>query len=169
MSTPGAPHAPAPQAGAEGAVAALAARGGTLAVAESLSGGALTAALVAVPGVSAVLRGGLVAYATELKRELLGVDADLLARHGPVHPEVARQMAAGAARLLGADHALATTGVAGPGPADGHPAGTAHVAALGPRGVVVRSLLLAGTRPAVRSATVDVALALLIQVLDDPA
>ncbi|MFD1719342.1 CinA family protein [Georgenia deserti] len=146
-------------------VADLSARGGSLAVAESLTGGSLTAALVAVPGASAVLRGGLVAYATDLKSGLLDVDADLLARCGPVHPEVARQMAAGAGRLLGSDYALATTGVAGPGPADGRPAGTAYVAALGPDRTAVRPLRLAGTRPHIRAAVVAVALALVGDVL----
>ncbi|GAA4423593.1 CinA family protein [Georgenia halophila] len=149
-------------------VEGLAARGGTLAVAESLTGGTLTALFVSVPGVSVVLRGGVVAYAKDLKSGVLGVDADLLQRRGAVHPEVARQMAAGAARLLGADHALATTGVAGPGPADGHAAGTVHVAALGPGGpsgtVAVRSLHLAGGRREVSAATVGVAVALLGEV-----
>ena len=76
-------------------VALLRGRGETLATAESLTGGAVAAALVDVPGVSAVFRGGIVAYATELKGLLLGVDEALLAREGAVHPEVARQMADG--------------------------------------------------------------------------
>lgn len=160
--------APARGAGVERVVAALRAHGATLAVAESLTGGALTAALVTVPGVSAVLRGGVVAYASDLKRDLLGVDAELLGAEGPVHPEVARQMAVGAARRLGATHAVATTGVAGPGPADGRAAGTVHVAVAAPGAVRVRSLRLAGGRAALRAASVDAALALLAGTLGDP-
>jgi CDP-diacylglycerol--glycerol-3-phosphate 3-phosphatidyltransferase len=103
----------------------LLARGETLAVAESLTGGALAAAVVAVPGVSATFRGGVVAYATELKSELLGVDAALLAARGPVDPDVAVAMAEGVRERLGATWGLATTGVAGPDPQDGHPPGCA--------------------------------------------
>ncbi|MHB1063387.1 MAG: CinA family protein [Georgenia sp.] len=148
-------------------VDALARRGATLAVAESLTGGQVCATLVAVPGVSAVLRGGVVAYASDLKAELLGVDPALLAARGPVHPDVARQMARGAAARLGATHAIATTGVAGPGPADGHPAGTVHVAAHGPGAERVRSLVLAGPRTAVRAAAAAAVLALLGGLLAD--
>jgi nicotinamide-nucleotide amidase len=148
-------------------LAALGAAGGTLAVAESLTGGEVTARLVAVPGASAVLRGGVVSYATDLKASLLGVDAGLLAAGGAVQAEVAAQMAAGAARRLGADHAVATTGVAGPTPADGHPPGVVHVAAAGPGVVRVRTLRLAGTRAQVRRAAGHAALALLAGVLAD--
>src|ERR671933_205540 len=87
-------------------VATLRARGQTLAVAESLTGGALAASVVDVPGASAVLRGAVVAYATDLKHRLLGVDGDLLAAQGPVHPEVARQMADGVRERLGATWGL---------------------------------------------------------------
>ncbi len=146
-------------------VAALRRRGETLATAESLTGGALASALVDVPGVSAVLRGGIVAYATELKHELLGVDAGLLAREGAVHPEVAGQMANGVRARLDASWGLATTGVAGPDPQDGKPAGTVHIAVAGSGGVVVRSLHLPGDRPAVRAATTAAALQLLAATL----
>src|SRR5699024_5290702 len=147
----------------------LSAAGVRLAVAESLTAGALAARLAAVPGVSGILRGGLVAYASEVKAELLGVDADLLRSGGPVQAEVAAQMARGAARVLGADVALATTGVAGPGPADGHPEGTFHVACAGPVGVRTRSWRVAGTRPVVREAALAAALALAWDLLDDVA
>ncbi|MFD1504163.1 nicotinamide-nucleotide amidohydrolase family protein [Georgenia yuyongxinii] len=148
-------------------VAALLARRASLAVAESLTGGQLSATLVTVPGVSAVLRGAVVAYATDLKADLLGVDRELLTASGPVHPDVARQMARGVARRLGADHAVATTGVAGPGAADGQPAGTVFVAACGPGTERVRGLRLSGTRADVRDAATAAALALLAGVLDD--
>lgn len=104
------------------------AAGITVGTAESLTAGAVSARLADVPGASVVLTGGVVVYATRLKHDLLGVDRRLLAEHGPVHPEVAVQMAIGCRRVLGCDLAVATTGVAGPGPADGHPAGTVHVA-----------------------------------------
>jgi nicotinamide-nucleotide amidase len=146
-------------------VSALAGRGETLAVAESLTGGALAAAVVDVPGASAVLRGGVIAYATDLKHLLLGVDDGLLAREGAVHPEVARQMADGARRRLGATWALATTGVAGPDRQDGKPPGTVHVAVAGPDGVAVTSIALPGDRAQVRSATVAAAVDLLARAL----
>jgi len=97
-------------------VSELVSRGQTLAVAESLTGGLLAATLVEVPGVSKVFRGGLVVYATDLKATLAGVDQTLLAERGPVDPDVARELAAGAARVCGADWGLSTTGVAGPEP-----------------------------------------------------
>ena len=81
-------------------VAALTAGGETIAVAESLTGGALVAELIKTPGASVVVNGGIVAYRTAVKHTLLGVDSGLLARHGAVHPEVAAQMAVGARRAL---------------------------------------------------------------------
>jgi nicotinamide-nucleotide amidase len=113
-------------------VFALSEHGQTVAVAESLTGGMLCSALVDVPGASAVVRGGVVSYATDLKHRLLGVDAGLLAANGPVDPDVAAQMAHGVRERLGADWGVATTGVAGPDPQDGIPAGTVYVAVAGP-------------------------------------
>lgn len=140
----------------------LAGRGETLAVAESLTGGLLSATVVGVPGASAAFRGGLVVYATELKTSLAGVPARLLADRGPVHPAVALALARGARDRCGAAWGLATTGVAGPEPQHGVPVGTVHVAVAGPGGrSAVRSLRLAGDRDAVRRATVTAALALL--------
>ena len=139
----------------------------TVAAAESLTGGLVCAALTDVPGSSTVLRGGVVAYATEVKAQLLGVDAALLADGGPVQGEVAAQLATGAARLLGSDCGLGTTGVAGPGPSDGHPAGTVYVAASARDQVRVRRLELAGARGPVRRASADAALALLLGLLAD--
>lgn len=103
-----------PGSAAAGALETLAGRGQSLAVAESLTGGLVAGALTAVPGASRVVRGSVTAYATEVKRELLGVDGALLAARGAVDGEVARQMASGARRVLGADWGLATTGVAAP-------------------------------------------------------
>src|SRR5882724_12438580 len=100
--------------------------GETVAAAESLTGGLVAAALTDVPGASNAFRGGIVAYATELKAEVLGVDVTLLKRHGPVYAPVAAAMAEGVRQRLGATIGVAATGVAGPGPQDGHPAGTVH-------------------------------------------
>lgn len=141
-------------------LAALGARGWSLGVAESLTGGLVSAALVDVPGASAVLRGAVVAYATDLKGTLLDVDRGLLAARGAVDAEVARAMAVGVRERLGADVGLATTGVAGPDPQDGHAPGTVHVAVSTPEGTRVRSLQLPGARAAVRAQTVDAVLAL---------
>jgi nicotinamide-nucleotide amidase len=154
---------------AAGLLAALARRGWTLAVAESLTGGLVTATLVEVPGASAVLRGGVVAYATDLKHSVLGVDAGLLERRGAVDPDVASAMATGVRRRLGADVGLATTGVAGPDPQDGHAPGTVHVAVATPASVLVRSLELPGDRAAVRAAACACALALAVDALADDA
>jgi nicotinamide-nucleotide amidase len=104
----------------------------TVAVAESLTGGRVAAALTAVPGASNVLRGSVTAYATDLKARLLGVDAGLLDRVGAVDGEVARQMALGVCKLCGADVGIATTGVAGPSEQGGKPVGTVFVAIVGP-------------------------------------
>lgn len=142
-------------------VAQMRRAGLTLACAESLTGGALVSAFVEVPGASAVVRGGVVAYATDLKTELLGVDPGLLAARGPVDPVVAREMADGVRLRLGADVGLATTGVAGPGTQHGHPVGTIFVAVATVRRTAVRPLRLAGNRDALRRATVLAAIALL--------
>ncbi|QJC22667.1 nicotinamide-nucleotide amidohydrolase family protein [Arcanobacterium buesumense] len=99
----------------------------TLAVAESLTGGLVASTLVSVPGASRVFRGGVVTYATDTKSQVLGVDSARLARTGPVDEIVACEMAAGVGHLFDADVAVATTGVAGPGPADGHDAGTVWI------------------------------------------
>ncbi len=95
--------------------------GGTLAVAESLTGGLVAAEITSVPGASKVFKGSVTAYATELKHRLLGVDATLLVQRGAVDPQVAAQMAAGVRTMLGADWGIATTGVAGPDPRTDRP------------------------------------------------
>lgn len=146
---------------AEEALTRLAADGATLAVAESLTGGLLAAEFVRVPGASRVFRGSVTAYATELKGTLLGVDRELLAAEGAVHPEVARQMAAGVRELLAADYGLATTGVAGPEPQDGRPVGTVYTAVAGPEGTRVSSPRLSGDRATIRRMAVADALSLL--------
>jgi nicotinamide-nucleotide amidase len=150
----------------------LAERGATVAVAESLTGGLLGAALTAMPGSSATFAGGVIAYATTLKHALLGVPEDLLAAHGAVHPDVAAAMARGVRERLGATYGLAVTGVAGPEPQDGHPVGTVHVAVADSGGAVTtRSPGLpvppdgARARAVVREMTVVHALDLLRRVM----
>lgn len=151
---------------AQSLVARLSQVGLTIAAAESLTGGLVCSALVDVPGASAVLRGSVTAYATELKAQVLGVDAARLASVGPVDAQVAQEMADGVAQLLGADVAVATTGVAGPGPADGHEAGTVYIAAIAPWGSVWRLLELEGQRSQVRTQTVHQVLVLALELLD---
>ena len=158
--------APGPGELATRVVVTLTGLGQTVAVAESLTGGLLAASLVDVPGASAVFRGGVVAYATDLKAALLGVPADLLQRHGPVHPDVAAAMAEGVRDRLGATFGVATTGVAGPDPSDGLPVGTVHVAAAGPAGTRRRPLSLAGDRRSIREQAVAGALGLLRGMLE---
>ncbi len=140
----------------------MASRGDTLAVAESLTGGLVCAALTDIPGASVVVRGGVVAYATDLKAALLGVPRPLLDRHGTVHPDVAVAMAEGVRQRLGAGFSVATTGVAGPDPQDGQPVGTVHVAVASEGDTVVRTVALPGDRAAVRARTVVTALGLLL-------
>jgi nicotinamide-nucleotide amidase len=147
-------------------VTVLTERRQTVAVAESLTGGLLAASLVEVPGASVVFRGGIVAYATDLKSALLGVPASLLERYGAVHPDVASAMAAGVRSRLGATFGMATTGVAGPDPADGQPVGTVHIAATGQLSDVRRSLSLAGDRRSIRDQTVAETLRLLQGILE---
>lgn len=153
-------------------VALLIERRLTVAVAESLTGGLLIAELVSVPGASAVVRGGVTAYATPLKDTLLGVSSALLAQFGPVHRDVAAQMAVGVRTLLTvdgvpADIGLSTTGVAGPGPADGHPAGTVFIGSAWAEDVRVLRLCLDGDREHIRRAVVSESLsALKVRLLE---
>ncbi|MFF8594970.1 CinA family protein [Streptomyces sp. NPDC015220] len=151
----------------------LTVRGETLAVAESLTGGLVAAEITSVPGASKVFRGSVTAYATELKHELLGVDAALLAQRGAVDPQVAAQMAEGVRTALGADWGVATTGVAGPDPQDGQPVGTVFMAVAGPlatgsgtsRGGKTAALRLNGGRAEIRMESVRSVLALLLELI----
>ena len=131
----------------------LADRGQTLATAESLTGGLLAARLTDVPGASRSFVGAVVSYATEVKESLLGVPAEVVETDGVVSRACAVAMAAGVRERLGADWALATTGVAGPDTQEGHPAGTVWVAVSGPGTVEARELHLTGSRADIREAT----------------
>lgn len=145
---------------------ALRASSQTLATAESLTCGLLAGTVASVPGASAVLRGGLAAYATDVKTSVLGVDRLLIAEAGVVSAPCAEAMAVQARRLFGADWSLSTTGVAGPDPQDGHPVGEVYVAVAGPGGGVDSARLdLPGSRQEIRLATVLAALNLLAERL----
>ena len=157
-------------AGAE-VVALLTARGLTIAVAESLTGGLLVAELIRTPGASAVVNGGVVAYNTALKHSVLGVDADLLAARGAVDPTVAEQMAARVRSALAvngraADIGISTTGVAGPEPQDGQPVGTVYLGFAVGTEVSHVALRLSGTRDGIRNAVVSESLVQLTRLLE---
>lgn len=151
-------------------IATLAERGQTIAVAESLTGGLLIAELVSVPGASAVVVGGVVAYNTELKARVLNVDAGALAEHGAVHPDVAAQMATGVRAALAlavgpADIGISTTGVAGPDPQDGQGVGTVYLGFAIGGDVSVKRLSLEGSRDDIRRACVSESLSELRRLL----
>lgn len=142
----------------------------TIATAESLTGGLLCAALVDVPGASAVLRGGVVAYDPQVKIDQLGVAGELIERSGTVDPEVADAMAAGVRERLGATWGVSTTGVAGPDPSEGKPVGTVFIGVRGPQGVSdVQALRLDGSRSVIRDLSVVAALRALAARLGEEA
>ena len=147
---------------------ALLSAGLTCATAESLTGGLIGAHLTAVPGSSAIYRGGFVTYATDTKAAFLGVPEDLLEAEGAVHPDVAVHMARGARRLAGADLGVAVTGVAGPEPQDGQPVGTVYAAVAGPgHEPRVERFRFTGDRAGIRYRTVEGALAVLAATVHD--
>lgn len=138
----------------------------TVAFAESLTGGLLAATVVEVPGASAVVRGGVVAYATDVKASVLGVDEQLLEERGAVDPQVALQMAHGVAQLMNATWGVACTGVAGPAAAEGKPVGQVHIAVVGSSRAGqgdewVESHQFSGDRSTIRQQTVARAVTLL--------
>jgi nicotinamide-nucleotide amidase len=143
----------------------LASRGETLATAESLTGGRLASLVTAVPGASRVYVGGVVAYATSVKHDLLGVPDALVSRHGVVSTECARAMAEAARHRLDATYAISTTGVAGPDTQEGHPVGTVFVGIAGPDGVTALALELAGDRSTIQERTCAEALTAFAGVL----
>ncbi len=138
-------------------------RGWSLAVAESCTGGLLGGTLTAAPGSSDYFLGGVIAYADEVKTSLLGVDRRLLDEHGAVSEPAARAMAKGVIEALGADAALAVTGVAGPGASERKPAGTVFIAAVTPERELARRYAFTGGREEVRAQAVEAALALFLE------
>ena len=151
-------------------VAGLVARGETLATAESLTGGLIGGALTTVPGASAAYRGGVITYATDVKRVLVGVPADVLASAGVISSATVTAMAVGVREAIGASWGLSVTGVAGPDPQEGHQPGEVWVGLVGP-GFPAAALRfdLAGDRDRVRAATVAEALGWLAAELAAPA
>jgi nicotinamide-nucleotide amidase len=139
----------------------LAADGETVAVAESLTGGLVCSTLVAVPGASRVVTGGIVAYQTDVKATVLGVSESLLAERGAVDPDVAIAMARAVRAQFGATIGLSTTGVAGPDPQDGVAVGTVFVALVSDRVDVVDKFEFDGTRDDIRHLAVGASLRLL--------
>jgi PncC family amidohydrolase len=136
---------------AERLQAAALAGGATVALAESCTGGMVATALTAVPGSSGYFRGGVVSYADEAKRDLLGVEAAVLAAHGAVSAQVARAMAEGARARFGTTLAAAVTGIAGPdGGSAEKPVGLTYIAVADGAGVDVRRVVWPGDRAANR-------------------
>ncbi|QCW51073.1 CinA family protein [Nocardioides dongxiaopingii] len=139
--------------------------GSTLATAESLTGGRLAALLTAVPGASAAYRGGVVAYASDVKTSVLGVPQEVVDRVGVVSAECAAAMAEGVRRLTGATYGVATTGVAGPTEQEGKAPGTVFVAVAGPGGGPTLALELPGDRARVVERTCEEALEAVLSLL----
>lgn len=143
----------------------------SLATAESLTGGLLGATLTTVPGASACFVASVTAYATGMKTALLGVPKPLITEHTVVSEEVAVAMAVGLQDRTGADWVIAVTGVAGPDPQDGHAPGEVWICVQGPRVASmgqfsqVQQFQFSGDREAIRVATVDAALAMLLRVV----
>ena len=142
----------------------LIARGESISVAESLTGGGLAQALTSLPGSSQIFRGSVTAYQNEIKDSLLKVPNELLSEFGAVSEEVAVSMAAGIKDLMGSTWSISTTGVAGPGPSEGVAAGTVWVAIDGPISQTLQ-LELSGTREIVRNATIAGAIAAFARIL----
>lgn len=150
---------------AQSCVALLHHQGFTLATAESLTAGLIAATVADVPGASTVLRGGLAAYATDVKRDCLRIDEALIERYGVISAECAEAMAFQARLLFGADWAVSATGVAGPAEQEGQPVGTVFIAVAGPDVMRSERLDLSGDRFQIRRATVEAALALVVSTV----
>lgn len=138
----------------------------TIAVAESLTGGLVSATLTDVPGASAVVVGGVVAYATEAKHDVLGVPLAVLENHGAVSAETAAAMADRVREVFGTDIGISTTGVAGPDIQEGKPVGMVFIGVAGTEAAVVNEYAFTGDRVDVRNQTVAMALDLLAEAHD---
>lgn len=138
--------------------------GKTLATAESCTGGGIGAVLTAVPGASAVYKGGVISYWSDIKRSLLGVPEELLYRLGPVSAPVAEAMAEGARRALNTDVAVSVTGLAGPaGDEFGNPVGRVYVGYCDEKGAVSREFTFPGSREEVRNRAARAVLELILE------
>lgn len=139
-------------------------QGKTLVTAESCTGGGIGAALTAVPGSSAVYKGGIISYTNAVKASILQVSPDVLEREGAVSSAVAEAMAEGARKVLNADVAVSVTGLAGPGGDEyGNPVGTVYIGYSDTRHTVSRHFLFSGDRERVRSCAAEAALKIIIQ------
>ena len=151
-------------------LAACRSRGLSLVTAESCTGGMIAARLTGVPGSSDVFRGGVIAYANDVKEHELAVPAELLAAHGAVSAEVAAAMAHGARQRFGADLAVAVTGVAGPGGGTPEkPVGLVFLHVAGPAGDLAQQFELAREREWIRSRATVAALHLVHRLLTSAA
>ena len=143
-------------------LAALA--GKTLATAESCTGGMIGATLTAVSGSSAVYKGGIISYWSQIKQSLLGVDGEVLRKVGAVSAPVAEAMAVGTRKLLESDVAVSVTGLAGPsGDEFGNPVGTVFIGYADGEKTVVRECHFSGDREAVRRQATEAALEMVIK------
>ena len=137
--------------------------GKTLATAESCTGGMIGAYITAVPGSSAVYKGGIISYTNEIKQNLLGVDKTLLEKEGAVSAPVAKAMAEGARRALRADIAVSVTGLAGPGGDDyGNPVGTVYIGYADEKGTEAFCFHFNGDRDSVRNQATEAALRIVL-------
>jgi len=143
---------------------ALRQRNETFSTAESLTAGALSSAIVRIPGASDVFAGGITAYSDEVKASHLFVDPQLIAEHTSISQEVAIAMAQGAMRSFGTTWGIATTGVAGPNPVGSHPVGSVWVAIQGPVSECIE-LSLSGERETIRNAVTASAIATFARIL----
>ncbi len=139
--------------------------GKTLASAESCTGGGIGAALTAIPGSSAVYKGGIISYTNEVKHNLLGVDYNLLDTCGAVSAPVAEAMSAGARKALNADIAVSVTGLAGPGGDDyGNPVGRVYIGYADETRILHREFTFSGNREEVRRQAAMEALKLILEM-----
>ena len=146
-------------------VESLKSTGETLSIAESLTGGALTSEIVSVPGASHILKGSIVAYSVEIKAHELSVSQEIIDKEGVVSEEVALAMADGVKARMNSTWSIASTGVAGPGPHHGNPAGTVWLAIVGPDTRETVKLALEGDRERVRRGAVESALGVFARIL----
>lgn len=138
-------------------------QGKTLATAESCTGGGIGAALTAVPGSSAVYKGGIVSYTNEVKEKLLGVPGEMLEAYGAVSAPVAQAMAEGARKTLQTDIAVSVTGLAGPGGDEyGNPVGTVFIGYADENKSYAKEYHFSGDREAVRQQAVQMALCVVL-------
>lgn len=145
-------------------ISTLSSRKETLATAESITGGGLSSAITSVEGSSQIFLGAIVAYRNSVKADILGIDLSLIETHSVYSQVIASEMARAVRVQFGSTWAIATTGVAGPGPSGGVPSGTVWLAIAGPTTHNLE-LSLSGNRESVRNATVATAIGSFARIL----